>query len=72
MVLGWSDIAENESVSISKELAIVLNNIYLVILSSQMLCTISPHQKLIFTAMQMQDMHVAVDLNYHLRHNCTI
>ena len=34
-LLGWADIVENDLVSISKEHAIVLNNIYLVILSSQ-------------------------------------
>ena len=43
---------------------IVLNNIYLVI--TKMSCIISFHQKLIFTVMQMQIMHVAVDMNYHI------
>ena len=52
---GWADIVENESVSITKEFSVVLNNIYLVILSSQkMVCSTSSHQKLVFTVMQMQ------------------
>ena len=34
-LLGWADIVENESRSISKEFSIVLNNMYLVILLSQ-------------------------------------
>ena len=34
-LLWWPDFVENESVSIPREFAVVLNNIYLVILSSQ-------------------------------------
>ena len=32
-LLGWADIVENESMSISKEFSLVMINIYLVILS---------------------------------------
>ena len=34
-LLGWADIVENELVGIFNEFAVVLNNIYLVIFSSQ-------------------------------------
>ena len=67
---------------ISKEFAIVLNNIFgdpfitqknpisrqNSMQSEKNSCTISSHQKLIFTVMQMQVMTVAVDMNYHIRH----
>ena len=66
------NIVENESVSISNEIAIASNNIYLVILSSlKMSCTVSSHQKLIFTVMQMQVMHFAVDMNCNIGHTYT-
>ena len=50
---GWTNIIENELVNISKILAIVLNNIYLVILSIQ-----TCHVPCV-----MQVMHVAMDIN---------
>ena len=39
---------------------------------TKMSCTISSHQKLIYTVIQMQVTHVAVDMNCLINHKCTI
>ena len=72
--LGWDDIVENQSVNISKILAFVLNNKYFVMLSSQkkVYGTISSHKMFILTVMQMQAMHVAVNMCYHILHKGAI
>ena len=73
-LLGWDDIVENQSVNISKILTYVLNNKYFVMLSSQkkVYGTISSHKMFILTVMQMQAMHVAVNMNLHILHKGTI
>ena len=69
MVIGVSDIVKNDSVNRYREFAIVLKKHIFddpFITHTHESCTISSHQKLIFTVMQMQVMHVAVDMNYHI------
>ena len=62
-LLGRDDIVENELVNISSVFAFVLNDIFR---------DRSFHQKFIFMLILMQVMHVAVIINYHIRHKCTI
>ena len=58
LLLEWADIIDNESMNISKECTIVINNICLVILSEKkIMYRISSHQKLIFAVMQKQVMY---------------
>ena len=64
-LLGWADIVQNDLVSISKKFASVSNNIYLVILSSQ-------KNGMYHFFSSIFDIHVAVDMAYHIRNKFTI